>query len=99
MRAELHRLRVLLLSLAGWFRREQQQVIDYLVEENRILREQKKGRKLRLSDDQSIRETKGLWAQPSSPRQPVLAGCSAVGRPFGGQGALHHAWARSVSPP
>jgi hypothetical protein len=43
MRAELHPLRVLLLSLAGWISSQQQQVIEYLVEENRVLREQMKG--------------------------------------------------------
>ncbi len=55
MTAELHPLRVLLLSLAGWISSQQQQVIDYLVEENRILKEQMKGRKLRLTDDERRR--------------------------------------------
>ena len=35
--------------------REQQRTIEYLVEENRILKEQLKGRKLRLNDDQRRR--------------------------------------------
>jgi hypothetical protein len=55
MRAELHPLRVLLLSLAGWISSQQQQVIEYLVEENRVLREQMKGRRLRLTDEQRRR--------------------------------------------
>ncbi|MBK7585055.1 MAG: transposase [Myxococcales bacterium] len=43
------------LSVAGWIQRGQQQVIEYLVEENRVLREQLKGRRLRLTDGQRRR--------------------------------------------
>ena len=35
--------------------RQQAQVIDYLVEENRVLKEQLKGRRLRLTDAQRCR--------------------------------------------
>src|SRR5262245_3379353 len=55
MTAESLPLRLLLLTFAGWVNREQQQVLDYLVEENRVLKEQLKGRRLRLSDDQRRR--------------------------------------------
>jgi len=55
MMAELSPLRLLLVTLAGWVNRHQQQVIEYLVEENRILREQLKERRLRLTDDQRRR--------------------------------------------
>src|ERR671910_1936152 len=48
-------LRLLLVTLAGWVNRHQQQVIEYLVEENRVLREQLKGRRVRLTDDQRRR--------------------------------------------
>jgi len=41
--------------LAGWLNRRQQRVIDYLVEENRILRGQLRGKRLRLTDDQRRR--------------------------------------------
>src|SRR5207249_10694174 len=44
--------RLLLLTLAGWVNRHQQQVIDYLIEENRALREQLRARRIRLGDDQ-----------------------------------------------
>ena len=44
-------IRFLLLTLAGWVNREQQAVIDYLREENAVLREQMGGRRLRLNDD------------------------------------------------
>jgi hypothetical protein len=40
------------VSFAGWINRHQQEVIEYLVEENRVLREQLKGHRLRLKDDQ-----------------------------------------------
>jgi hypothetical protein len=39
------------VTLAGWVNRHQQQVIEYLVEEHRVLKEQVKGRRLRLTDD------------------------------------------------
>jgi transposase InsO family protein len=45
-------LQVLLVTLAGWVNRHQQQVIEYLVEENRVLRGQLTGRRLRLTDDE-----------------------------------------------
>jgi transposase InsO family protein len=44
-----------MLALAGWISRHQVQLVDYLVEENRILKEQMKGRALRLNDDQRRR--------------------------------------------
>ena len=46
---------VLLASLAGWVNRQQQAVIDYLQEENRVLKEQFCGKRLRLTDDQRRR--------------------------------------------
>ena len=55
MIAELTPLQVLLVTLAGWINRHQQHVIEYLVEENRVLKEPLTGRRLRLSDDQRRR--------------------------------------------
>ena len=55
MRADLYPLQVLLVTLAGWVKRQQQHVIEYLVEENRVLQDQVKGRRLRLTDDQRRR--------------------------------------------
>jgi hypothetical protein len=55
MRADLYPLQVLLVALAGWVNRHQQHVIEYLIEENRVLKEQVKGRRLRLTDDQRRR--------------------------------------------
>jgi transposase InsO family protein len=44
-------LRVLLAALVGWLDRQQQEALGYLLEENRVLRGQLRGRRLRLSDD------------------------------------------------
>ena len=55
MTADVPRLRLLLVSLAGWINRYQQHVVEYLVAENRVLREQLKGHRLRLTDDQRRR--------------------------------------------
>ena len=56
-------LRFVLISIAGWMNQRQQHAIDYLREENRILREQLGGRRLRLTDNQRRRlaaKAKGL---------------------------------------
>jgi hypothetical protein len=45
----------LLIAVAGWMNQRQQQAIDYLREENRVLREQLGQRHLRFSDDQRRR--------------------------------------------
>src|SRR3989454_11041964 len=55
MTADLSPLRLLLVTLAGWVNRHQQEVIEYLVEENRVLREQLRGRRVRLTDNQRRR--------------------------------------------
>jgi putative transposase len=52
-----------LIAVAGWMNQRQLQVIEYLREENRILREQLGERRLRLTDDQRRRlasKAKGL---------------------------------------
>jgi hypothetical protein len=55
MTTDLSPLRLLLVTLAGWVNRHQQQVIEYLVEENGVLRRQRKGRRVRLTNDQRRR--------------------------------------------
>src|SRR5215472_15022665 len=55
--------RILLIAVAGWMNRRQLQMIDYLREENRVLRELLAGNRLRLNDDQRRRlaaRAKGL---------------------------------------
>jgi len=48
-------LRALLLTVVGWVSREQQRTIEYLIEENRVLKEQLGGRRLRLTNGQRRR--------------------------------------------
>src|SRR2546426_11799656 len=55
MTAELSLVRLLLVTLAGWVNRQQQEVIEYLVEENRVLIEQLRGWRGRVTDDQRRR--------------------------------------------
>jgi hypothetical protein len=45
MIAELYPLQTLLVALAGWINHHQQHVIEYLVEENRVLKGQVQGRR------------------------------------------------------
>jgi transposase InsO family protein len=47
--------RFVLIAVAGWMNQRQLQIIDYLREENRVLREQLGGRRMRLNDDQRRR--------------------------------------------
>jgi len=47
--------RFVLIAVAGWMNQRQLQVIDYLREENRVLREQLGGRRMQLNDDQRRR--------------------------------------------
>ena len=44
--------RFVLISIAGWMNQQQQQAIEYLREENKVLREQLGGRRLRFTDEQ-----------------------------------------------
>ncbi len=46
---------LLVIALAGWLNRHQQAVIDYLIEENRVLKDQLEGQRLRFTDEQRIR--------------------------------------------
>jgi putative transposase len=55
--------RFVLIAVAGWMNQQQLQMIKYLREENRVLREQLGGRRLRLTDNQRRRlaaKAKGL---------------------------------------
>ena len=41
----------IVVALAGWVNRHQQAIIDYLIEENRVFKQQLQGRRLQLSDN------------------------------------------------
>jgi hypothetical protein len=55
MRRTFDPFRLLVVSIAGWLNRQQRDAIDYLREENRVLREQLGGKRLRLNDDRRRR--------------------------------------------
>src|SRR6059036_366325 len=55
MQARLDPLSFLIVSIAGWMNQHQHRVIEYLIEENRVFREQMGNRRLRFSDDQRRR--------------------------------------------
>src|SRR5438876_999131 len=55
MRALLDPVSFLVVSLAGWMNQHQQHVVHYLIEENRVLREQIGNRRIRFSDGQRRR--------------------------------------------
>ena len=71
-----YHVQFLLLVLAGWVNRQQQDVIDYLREENRVLRAGLRGKRLRLSDDDRRR----LAVKAQALGREVLAEIASVAR-------------------
>ena len=57
-------LQFIVTILAGWVHRGQQQVVDYLIEENRVLREQLGKKRLRLTNEQRRRLAVRAGHQP-----------------------------------
>ncbi len=55
MAVVLHPWQIFVATMAGWITRQQDAVIEYLQEENRILKQQLGRRRLRLTDDQRRR--------------------------------------------
>ena len=81
--ADSYPLRILLLAMADWISRHQRDVIEYLTEESRVVKEQLRGRRLRVSDDQRRRlahEDRGL-EQRGSRRLPYARGLNRVVNP------------------
>jgi putative transposase len=72
-----HPLRFLVLMMAGWMNRRQQDVIAYLQEENRVLREQLGGKRLRFTDDQRRR----LAAKAKSIGRARLLAFASIAQP------------------
>ena len=63
MTKSLDPFRFLLIAVSGWMNQQQRELIDYLQEENRVLREQLGKKRLRFNDDQRRRlavKAKGL---------------------------------------
>ena len=55
MRSVLHPFQFVVMAIAGWMNQHQQQVVEYLLEENRALRQQMGSRRMRFNDDQRRR--------------------------------------------
>jgi len=89
MSVDLYPLQVLLTALAGWMNRQQQDVIAYLAEENRVLKEQQKGKRLRLNDDQRRRL--------AAPTTPNAASRSRRAATSSGTSARGFGWPRRTS--
>ena len=55
MRSVLDPFQFVVIAIAGWMNQHQQQAIEYLLEENRVLREQIGSHRMRFNDDQRRR--------------------------------------------
>src|SRR4030095_10988812 len=77
MRSVLDPFQFLIISVAGWMNQHQHNVIDYLIEENRVLREQLSGRRIRFNDDQRRR----LAAKAKNLGQKLLAQVATIVTP------------------
>ena len=72
-----YHVQFLLLVVAGWVNRQQQDVVDYQQEENRVLRGGLRGKRLRLSDDDRRR----LAVKAQALGRDVLAQIASVATP------------------
>ena len=66
----------LVLGVAGWMNRQQQDALDYVMEENGVLRELHSGRRLRFTDRQRRRlavKGRALGRQALRELAPVAA--------------------------
>ena len=77
MRARLDPFSFLAISIAGWTNQRQQQIIEYLVEENRVLREQIGSRRMQFSDNQRCR----LAAKAKKLGRKILAQVATIVTP------------------
>ena len=77
MRAALDPFSFLVTSIAGWMNQHQHHVIDYLMEENRVLREQIGNHRLRFSDAQRRR----LAAKAEKLGRKILAQVATIVTP------------------
>ncbi len=68
---------IILIALAGWMNREQSVVIEYMKEENRVLRELLGKKRLRLNNDQRRR----LAAKGKTLGRKLLSTCCSIVTP------------------
>ena len=69
---------MLLMMLAGWLNRHHQDVIEYLKEENKILREKIGTKRIILNDNQRMRLAQCLGARKIYLRRPRNDGGASV---------------------
>ena len=77
MRVAFDPFSFLVTSLAGWMNQHQQHIIEFLMEENRVLREHIGDRRLRFSDDERSR----LAAKAKKLGRRVLAQVATIVTP------------------
>ena len=70
-------LQFLILTAAGWLNREQEDIIDYLREENRVLQEHLGNKRIRFTDAQRRR----LAVRGRKLGRKVLAGLAGIATP------------------
>ena len=75
MTKSLDPFRFLLIAASGWMNQQQRELIDYLREENRVLREQLGKKRLRFNDDQRRRLAAKAkkWEESFCERWPRLS--------------------------
>src|SRR3989441_2928819 len=96
MRISVDPFSFVVVAVAGWMSRHQQEVISYLVEENRVLREQMGNPRLKFNDDQRRRlaakakklgrETLGQVATIAAPETLLTWHRNLIGRNDAGSG-------------
>ena len=90
-----YHVQFLLLVLAGWVNRQQQDVIDYQQEENRVLRAGLRGKRLSLSDD----ERRRLAVKAQALGREALAQIASVATPATLLRWYRHLIAAALVPP
>ena len=74
----INQVKLLVAILAGWISRQQQQAIDYLMAENKVLKEKLGKKRILLNDDQRRRLACGYLYEASG-----LVKNSVVGKSIG----------------
>src|ERR1700730_2576810 len=77
--------RFVLIAVAGWMNQHQLQIIDYIHEENGVLREQLGGRRVRFNNDQRRR----LAAKAKGLGRRLLAEVATIVTPVPGESPVY----------
>ncbi|MGC9998943.1 MAG: hypothetical protein ABSE21_02480 [Bryobacteraceae bacterium] len=92
--------RFVVIAVAGWMNQRQLQIIDYLREENRVLREQLSDKRLRLNDDQRRRlaaKAKGLGRKILAEVATIVTPETLLAWPIITPSATTRAWPTELS--